>query len=68
MFTYQTKIKLHDTDAAGVIFFANQFKIIHDAYESLLEGIEFGFANLIRNKDFFCRSSTPNPTIKLRFL
>ena len=53
MFTYQTKIKLHDTDAAGVIFFANQFKIIHDAYESLLEGIEFGFANLIRNKDFF---------------
>ena len=23
MFTYQTKIKLHDTDAAGVIFFNN---------------------------------------------
>lgn len=53
MFTYQTKVKLHDTDAAGVIFFANQFKIIHDAYESLLEGIGFGFADLIRNKDFF---------------
>lgn len=53
MFTYQTKIKLHETDAAGLIFFANQFKIIHDAYESLLEGIGFGFADLIRNKDFF---------------
>lgn len=53
MFTYQTKVKLHDTDAAGVIFFANQFKIIHDAYESLLETIGFGFAELIRNKDFF---------------
>ena len=53
MFTYQTKIKLHDTDAAGVIFFANQFKIIHDAYESLLETMGFGFAELIRSKDFF---------------
>ena len=53
MFTYQTKVKLHDTDAAGVIFFANQFKIIHDAYESLLEQIGFGFAELIRGKDFF---------------
>ena len=53
MFTYQTKIKLHDTDAAGVIFFANQFKMIHDAYESLLETMGFGFAELIRSKDFF---------------
>ncbi len=53
MHTYQTKIKLHETDAAGVIFFANQFKIIHDAYESLLETIGFGFAELIRDKDFF---------------
>ncbi len=41
MFTYKTKISLHDTDAAGIIFFANQFKIVHDAYEDLLES--FGF-------------------------
>jgi len=53
MFTYQTKIKLHETDAAGLLFFSNQFKIIHDAYESLLESIGFGFADLIRNKDYF---------------
>ncbi len=53
MYTYQTKIKLHQTDAAGLLFFAHQFEIIHDAYESLLEGIGFGFAELIRNKDFF---------------
>ena len=52
MFTYQTKVKLHDTDAAGVLFFANQFKMVHDAYESLLEAIGFGFADLIRHKDF----------------
>lgn len=53
MFTYQTKIKLHETDAAGLLFFSHQFKIVHDAYESLLETIGFGFAELIRHQDFF---------------
>lgn len=53
MFIYQTKIKLHETDAAGILFFSNQFKIIHDAYESLLESIGYGFAELLRNQDFF---------------
>ena len=40
MFTYTTKIRLYDTDAAGIIFFANQFRIIYDACEELL--IELG--------------------------
>jgi len=53
MYTYQTKIKLHQTDAAGLLFFSHQFEIIHDAYEALLETIGFGFAELIRNKPFF---------------
>ena len=53
MYIYQTKIKLHETDAAGLLFFSNQFKIIHDAYESLLEKIGFGFAELIRHQSFF---------------
>ena len=53
MYTYQTKIKLHETDAAGLLFFSNQFKIIHDAYEGMLESIGFGFAQLIPNMNFF---------------
>ena len=53
MYIYQTKIKLHETDAAGVLFFANQLKIVHDAYESFLEHIGFGFTELINGKDFF---------------
>jgi len=53
MYTYQTKIKLHQTDAAGLLFFSHQFEIMHDAYESLLEKIGFGFAELILHKDFF---------------
>ena len=53
MYTYQHKIKLHETDAAGLIFFSQQLKIVHDAYESLLEVMGFGFAELLRNKDYF---------------
>ena len=53
MFTYQTTIKLHETDAAGLLFFSNQFKLLHDAYEALLESWGFGFAVLLLEKNYF---------------
>ena len=53
MYIYQTKIKLHETDAAGLLFFSNQFKIIHDAYELWMESLGLGFAELLKNKDYF---------------
>lgn len=53
MYIYKTKIKLHDTDAAGLLFFSHQFELVHDAYESLLEKIGFGFADLIRKRAYF---------------
>ncbi|MBZ0166338.1 MAG: acyl-CoA thioesterase [Candidatus Omnitrophica bacterium] len=53
MHSYKTQINLHDTDAAGLLFFSNQFKLIHDAYEALLEKIGFGFGDLIKNQPFF---------------
>jgi 1,4-dihydroxy-2-naphthoyl-CoA hydrolase len=53
MFTYKTKIRLHDTDAAGIIFFANQFKIIHDAYEDLLEKYGWSFQTMLKGTDYF---------------
>lgn len=52
MFEYKYKIKMADTDAAGVLFFANQFKIIHEAYESLLEVIGYGIDNILSKSDF----------------
>ena len=52
MIKYHTKIKLHETDAAGVLFFTSQLTMAHDAYESLLESIGFGFHELINNNDF----------------
>jgi 1,4-dihydroxy-2-naphthoyl-CoA hydrolase len=53
MFTYKTQIRLHDTDAAGIIFFANQFKIVHDAYELLLEKFGFSFPHMLNNGKYF---------------
>lgn len=53
MHIYHHKIKLHDTDAAGILFFSNQFKYIHDAYEELLDKIGFGFSVLLTQKDYF---------------
>ena len=53
MSTYKTTIKLHDTDAAGILFFSHQFEIVHDAYESFLEKCGVGFPILIRQKKYF---------------
>lgn len=53
MYTYKTVIKLHDTDAAGILFFSHQFEIVHDAYESLLDKHGVGFPVLILKKNYF---------------
>ena len=53
MHSYKTKIQLHDTDAAGIIFFANQLKIAHDAYEDLLEKSGLSFQTILKKTGFF---------------
>ncbi|MBI3602596.1 MAG: acyl-CoA thioesterase [Candidatus Omnitrophica bacterium] len=53
MFTYKTQIYLHDTDAAGLIFFANQLKIVHNAYEQLLEKFGCSFQSMLRGGKYF---------------
>ena len=53
MFTFKTQIYLRDTDAAGIIFFARQFNIIHDTYELFLEKIGFSFTKVFKENKFF---------------
>lgn len=53
MFTYKTQIRLHDTDAAGILFFARQFSIAHDAYEQLLEKLGFSFPTMLKERSYF---------------
>jgi 1,4-dihydroxy-2-naphthoyl-CoA hydrolase len=52
MFEYKTTIKMHDTDAAGILFFANQFKLVHDAFEGLMESGGLGVGKLLANGRF----------------
>lgn len=51
-FTYQTTIKFHETDAAARLFFAQQFKICHDAYEAWLEAAGLRLADIVTREDF----------------
>jgi 1,4-dihydroxy-2-naphthoyl-CoA hydrolase len=45
-------VRLHHTDAAGILFFANQFIFIHDAYEELLRQLGFSIAATLRDGSF----------------
>ena len=43
MFISYNKVRMHDTDLAGILYFARMFRFAHDALEDLLEaeGITF---------------------------
>jgi len=51
MFTYKTTVRLHHTDAAGVLFFAQLFSIAHDCYEELINSC-IPIAEIIQSKPF----------------
>lgn len=46
-------VRLHDTDAAGLLFFAHQFFYAHDIYEDLLRAVGLPMEELLAHSDFF---------------
>ena len=52
MFTYQTRVKLHDTDAAGILFYSSIFNIIHDAYEAFLDSHDLNIGKFLKEKEY----------------
>jgi 1,4-dihydroxy-2-naphthoyl-CoA hydrolase len=50
-FIHEFRVGLHDTDAAGVMFFGHLFRHLHDAYESFMDGLGFPLHTLIRAGD-----------------
>lgn len=56
-FTYHRTVRFQDTDAAGVVYFANVLGICHEAYEESLE------ASGINLKEFFSNSSVAFPIV-----
>lgn len=57
-FTYHRTIHFADTDAAGVVFFANFLRICHEAYEESL------VASGIELKTFFAENAVIVPIVK----
>jgi len=51
MFTYDTVIRLHDTDAAQRLFFASLFRIAHEAYEAWLADAGMPIARMLAKQD-----------------
>lgn len=43
MFTSENKVRMHDTDMAGILYFPRQFRFVHDALEDLMaeNGLSF---------------------------
>ncbi len=52
MFTHSTLISLRDTDATGVLYFTEQFRIALEAFESYLKTSGLSIGKLIETTDF----------------
>lgn len=51
MFIHKLTAQVHDTDAAGVIYFANFYRMAHTAYESFMESIGFSIRYFLDQAD-----------------
>jgi 1,4-dihydroxy-2-naphthoyl-CoA hydrolase len=52
MFLSHNKVRMHDTDMAGILYFARQFRFAHDALEDFAESEGFSFDNLFHKEKF----------------
>lgn len=48
MHTHDYTVRLSDTDAAGMLYFAAALRIAHETYETFMTSIGFGLAHLLR--------------------
>ncbi len=51
-FRYSYTVSLHDSDAAGIIFSANLFRICHLAYEAMMAKIGYSIGYLLKHRPF----------------
>jgi 1,4-dihydroxy-2-naphthoyl-CoA hydrolase len=47
-FDHRFRVRLHDIDAAGVMFYGHLFRHAHDAYEGFMSALGFPLDGLIR--------------------
>lgn len=52
MFTAYNKVRMHDIDMAGILYFPRQFRFAHDALEDFIEHLGLTFDQLFRKEHF----------------
>lgn len=52
MFLAQNKVRMHDTDMAGILYFARQFRFAHDALEDFAASEGFSFEQVFHKEHF----------------
>lgn len=51
-FKAKNRVRMHDTDAAGILYFPRQFRFCHDAFEDLFDAMGFSYKDLFHNLNF----------------
>ncbi|PJD96709.1 MAG: 1,4-dihydroxy-2-naphthoyl-CoA hydrolase [Parachlamydia sp.] len=52
MFISHNKVRMHDTDMAGILYFPRQFRFAHDALEDWVESEGLGFHQVFHKENF----------------
>ncbi len=52
MFVTKNKVRMHDTDMAGILYFPRQFRFVHDALEDWMENEGLYFERLFTEEHF----------------
>lgn len=53
MFNYDYMISLHDTDAAGLLFYGRQLFIVNEVCEHFFENSNYPLSYMLKEADFF---------------
>lgn len=51
-FISHNKVRMHDTDMAGILYFANQFRFAHDALEDMFEAEGYSILEFVDSHNF----------------
>lgn len=52
MFIAYNQVRMHDTDMAGILYFARQFRFAHDALEDFVESEGMNFSDIFHKSHF----------------
>ncbi len=49
---HKMTVRMYDTDAAGILYFGNQFRFVHDAFETVMANEGFSFQQFFDHEPF----------------